>query len=76
MLTVFEDGAQVAAHQLPAKNEGHIHRYLMRTSRSEPVVGGHAYCFVVDMDLDMVHVFENAEYVASEELPETGEPVL
>ena len=77
VISILQDGLLAASYQFPEAPGGvsHFPRYTMYAGRNEPVVGGNAYCHVIDRCNACVHVFVNAEYAATEPLPDTGAPL-
>jgi hypothetical protein len=77
VISIFQDGMLTASYQLP-QAPGDVTlfpRYTMYAGRNEPVVGGNAYCHVIDRCNACVHVFVNGQYSGTEPLPDTGDPL-
>jgi hypothetical protein len=75
IVSVYENGAFAAAYQLPGHAATHFGQYTMCSGSAEPVANGDAYCFVIDRDLRKLHVFKNAEYAGTEDLPKQGDKI-
>jgi hypothetical protein len=77
VISILEDGTLAASYQLP-QTPGDVAgfpRYTMYAGRNEPVLGGNAYCHVIDRCNGCVYVFVNATYSVTQPLPETGDPL-
>jgi hypothetical protein len=77
VISILENGVLAASYQLPRGPEGLVisPRYTICAGRNEPVVGGNAYCHVIDRANHCIYVFVNARYSGTETLPETGDPL-